>query len=128
VVAILVSAGIAGSSRRSNPKGARPIESPAWREGLVAGDLGSERSRPAMAAIDAIDAAAEIAAPSAPAWLGSTNDPMVAPTGSARSDGGLAVPAARKAAALPARPAPRVAAKAPPPDDGREELYVPEAR
>ena len=129
VVAILVSAGIAGSSWRSDPKGVRPIESRAWHEGPVAGDLGSERARPAIGAIDATDAAAQIAAPSAPAWLGSTSDPMVASAGSSRPDGGPGVPAIRKAAALPARQAPRAApAKAPPPDDGREELYVPEAR
>jgi hypothetical protein len=126
-VAALVTAGIAGSSRGSDAKGVKSIESRTFGDGVPASDLAVEQARSATAPVDARDAAAEF--PSPPSWLGLASDPMVVGTASAQPDRGPGVSALRKAAPPPARPALRAApAKARLPDDGRDELYVPEAR
>ena len=125
-VAALVTAGIAGSSRGSGAKGVKPIESRTFGDGVPASDLATQKARPAMDPVDARDAAAEFPLPP---WLGLAGDLMAPGTASAHPDRGPGVSAVRKAAPPPARPALRAAtAKARLPDDGRDELYVPEAR
>jgi serine/threonine-protein kinase len=127
VVAMLVTAGLARSSRSAAGRRVGAAEPPAAITGPVAGPA---NPMPAIAEIvDAPDAARSIAAAPAPEWLGATGDPVSRSPASARPDAGGPPPPARKADGLPARPVVRSApVKRPPPDDGRDELYVPEAR
>jgi serine/threonine protein kinase len=76
-------------------------------------------------AIDARDAAAELVVP---AWL-AAHEPTVAAAPGAQPEAGPAATAVRKAPAPRPRPSVRTApVKAPVPDDGRDELILPEAR
>jgi hypothetical protein len=82
---------------------------------------------PPAAATELPGQAAEVAAsPSPPSSVGSTE----APAAKVQTKRAVGVPTAGRAPAAPVRPAPRpsTTAKSRAPDDGRDELYVPEAR
>jgi hypothetical protein len=118
-VAVLVTAGMARPSRVSG-KRLNQVESRTLGDSLGKSDSIGEEP-PAVMATDGRDAQAKLAFPPSLGW---GSDPVEAGTGSARSDRGPAVSAARKVAPAPPRPALRAAAatKGSIPDDGRDEL------
>jgi hypothetical protein len=121
---VLAGAGVAGFSRGSGAKGAKPIDRRMPGEGVAASELASERPRPRIEASSASDGGVELAAS---AWLGSA--PTVAETAVRPPAGGPGAAPVRKPTPSAARPAARNAALKPPiPDDGRDELYVPGER
>ena len=122
--AALAGAGIAGSSRGFGAKEAKPTGSRTPGEGLAASALASEPASPRIEVSSARESGAEFAAP---AWLALA--PTVAERAALPREGGAGSAAVRKPPPPAARPAARIAAPKPRiPDDGRDELYVPEAR
>jgi hypothetical protein len=123
VVVALLSAAVASSSRGSGPKAVKPVESLTLASASLApGESAS--GPPAQSPPESIDARHGVAQVAVPAWL-AAHDPTPAGVTSAQPEAGAS--AVRKAAALRPRPVLRSApVKAP--DDGRDELYVPEAR
>jgi serine/threonine protein kinase len=114
----LGSAAIATSSRGSGKRAEAVDRPPAGGPSLALHESAGVPPAPAAEAIDARDGAAEVAVP---AWL--------AAGASAQPEAGPAASAVRKSAALRSRPPLRAApVKAPAPDDGRDELFVPEGR
>jgi serine/threonine protein kinase len=123
VVATLVSLRMAGSSRESTTRGKPTANAPAVAEAAPQ-DLGSE---PLANAVDEPSVAGgPTATPSfVPAW-----EPDFGPTTGPQPDAGSASAAVRKVPPPPA-PAPTrggAPTKVPVPDDGRNELYIPEPR
>ncbi len=123
--AALAGIGIAGASRGARAKEAKPTGSRTLGEGLAASAPAREPASPRMELSSARESGVEIAAP---AWLALA--PTVAETAVAPPENAAVVAATRKPTPPAARSAaPRIAAPKPPvPDDGRDELYVPEAR
>jgi hypothetical protein len=122
--AALAGAGIAGSLRGFGAKEAKPTGSRTPGEGLAASALASEPASRRMEVPSAGESGVEFAAP---AWLALA--PTVAATAALPREGAAGSAPVRKPTPLAARPAARIAAPKPLiPDDGRDELYVPEAR
>src|ERR1019366_4537 len=122
--AALGGAGIAGSSRGFGAKEAKRAGSRTPGEGLAAGALAGEPASRRMEVPSAGESGVEFAAP---AWLALA--PTVAATAALPREGAAGSAPVRKPTPLAARPAARIAAPKPLiPDDGRDELYVPEAR
>jgi serine/threonine-protein kinase len=125
VMAVLVSAGMAGSPGESSAKGVTPVTSQAWSASLAASDPGAEAPRPTVDAIEARSAPVDSVVPPP---SGSTTQPVVAKVSGTRPVGGPGGLAVRKVAAAPPQTPRGASAKVAVPDDGREFLYVPGER
>jgi hypothetical protein len=122
--AVLAGAGVAGFSRGSGAKEAKPIDRRMPGEGVARSELASALVSPRIEAPSARDGGVELAAS---AWLALA--PTVAETAVRPPEGGPGAAPVRKPTPSAARPAARSAAPKPPiPDDGRDELYVPGER
>jgi serine/threonine-protein kinase len=122
--AALAGVGIAASSRGSGAREARPTGSRTPSDGFAADEPTHEPAIPRMEPSSAWEDGVQVAAP---AWLALA--PTVAETAVAPRHGGADAATVRKPTPPAARPAARTSAPKPRiPDDGRDELYVPEAR